>query len=511
MPKYKDQVLPSQFDENIMTDKNSLVANLNKLPALSRKIIDLYSQHTITWLTEKTSRFASEELKDQSFRWKITTQITKPTILTGEAFAASINGSGGVDIGAALDPTALVVDSVFAFNAHHDHSQGQYGTELHPNDMVRLQSGATAIILNHPVDKTGKAQYAAKFIGGDSVAADFADGAIVGFIGSAFGEGSLGGFMSNQYSDWYISYTTINRAATKITATAATNVEWITDGEGYALWYFQQEKVNDKKFFRGVELQRRYSRSSMDPSQQNDIMGASGKNNLTLSGFHANNGSISAPQVGDGLYAQFEDANSHGYEGSTGLVVEQLRQFIAILAQKAIGGGNSKKEWLVLAGMIGMIEFQKIMEKLVVSASPGGSYTDLATGRDMALGTNFTTYYYLGHKITMVYDETLDDPSLHRSQGGLTGNGDLIFLDFSTQDGVANIEMKSAYKRSFIKKYLNGMHSYNNKTEAYAVSGYDGAGSEILSESAMVLRVPQSSGMLYQVGDRADVAFQKWN
>jgi len=250
---YRKQVLPEQFDGNIMTDKNSLVANLNKMPALSRKIIDLYSQHTITWLTEKTSRFASESLKDQSFRWKITTQITKPTIAAGGLFT--------VDASFAPTSTAKPAselsnkpDEAFAFDVQHDHANGIYGTELHPNDTVRLQGGAVAIILSiHRSADPKKAVYVAKMVNGVVTDADFANNAIIGFIGSAFGEGSHGGYMSNQYSEWYISYTTINRAATKITATAATNVEWITDGEGYALWYFQQEKINDKKFFRGVD------------------------------------------------------------------------------------------------------------------------------------------------------------------------------------------------------------------------------------------------------------------
>lgn len=512
MAKYRGQVLPEQFDENIMTDKNSLVANLNKEPALARKVIDMYPQHTLTWLTEKTSRFANkgmESLRDQSFRWQIRTQLTKPSIATGNVKSDGLSAGDAAISGIIGTTASLAIDDKFTVEFKHDHSNGIYGTELHANDMVRFQGGATAIVLSVARKSTtaNTSKYDMKFIGGTASDADFAANAIVGFIGSAFGEGSLGGYMNNQYTEWYIQHTTINRAATKITATAQTNVQWVTDGNKYAMWYFEQEKFNDDKFFRGLELQRRYARSSMDAVNGNEWMGGSGNNQLTLDGFNDNNGGITAPQVGAGLYPQFEDANNHAYDITTGLVEEQIQEFVAILAQKAIGGGNRKHEWLVLAGMIGQQQFQKVMTKLVVSSSPGGSYTDLDTGKDMALGTNFTTYYYLNNKITLVHDETLDDPAIHRNQNGLTGVGDLIFLDFSEQDGVSNIELKSVYKRSFIKKYLNGMHSFNGKTEGYAVSGFDGAGSEILAESAMVLRVPTSCGIMSQSGTRPGVTW----
>ena len=514
MAKYRGQVLPEQFDENIMTDKNSLVANLNKEPALSRKVIDMYPQHTLTWLTEKTSRFANkgmETLRDQAFRWQIRTQLTKPSITTGNASPTVLAATALVPAVTGMD--ALVVDDNFTVQFKHDHANDVYGTELHANDMVRFQSGATAIVIDSAYKGTNASvpantsRYDMKFIGGTAANSDFAADAIVGFIGSAFGEGSLGGYMNNQYTEWYINHTTINRAATKITATAQTNVQWVTDGNKYAMWYFEQEKFNDDKFFRGLELQRRYARSSMDGTQGNEWMGGPGTNQLSLADFNANNGEITAPQVGAGLYPQFEDANNHAYDITTGLAVEQIQEFIAILAQKAIGGGNRKHEWLVLAGMIGQQQFQKVMEKLVVSSSPGGSYTDLDTGKDMALGTNFTTYFYLNNKITLVHDETLDDPAIHRNQNGLTGVGDLIFLDFSEQDGVSNIELKTVYKRSFIKKYLNGMHSFNGESTAYAISGYDGAGSEILAESAMILRVPSSCGIMGQTGTRPGVTW----
>jgi len=495
---YKGQVLPDKFQENIMTDKNSLVANLNKMPAISKRVIDLYDQHILTWLTEKTSRFAKEEIRDQAFRWKVRGQLTKPAYTNGKVYAA--DGTTQLDASAI---SAMSTDDIFHAEVKHDPANAIWGTELNPNDLVRLQSGATAIVLGYPAPGNNVAKYKFKFVGGDAVEADFSDNNVIGFIGSAFGEGSLGGYMNNQYSDWYINYTTINRKAAKITATAATNIEWITDGQNYAMWYFEQEGVNDKIFFRGLELQRRYAQSSMDNQTGNEIMGGSGTNKLSLAGFNDNNGGISAPQIGAGLYAQFEDANNHSYDISTGLEKDQLQEFIAILAQKAIGGGTKKHEWLVLAGTIGQMEFQKVMEGLVISPSAGGSYTDLATGRDMALGTNFTTYYYLGHKITLVYDETLDDPAIHASQNGLTGRGDLIFLDFSSKGGESNIELKTVYQRSFRKKYINGMHSFNGTNEAYAVSGYDGAGMETIAESGMVLRIPQSCGMISQSGTRA--------
>ena len=512
--------LPNVYDPQVMTEDNSLETQLNKYPEISKKVIDLHSQFGVNWLMEKTGRtsgkgISKSDISDNAYRWKVRGHYFRPLY---SANLSKIDGQAAVigDLGAPAADLSTV-DQEFAFGVKHNPANKEVATDVNPNDLLRFKSGAVAIALSSVI-MTGAApaQIAivnCKLVSGTITVADLTADFVVGRIGNAFGEGSLGGYQNDTNEEWYINWTTTSRRGFNITGDAMTNVAWIVPNNGSGpLWYF--EKINDEKrrFARSKELTAFYGRASMTTTGH-AIMGKSGTNGLTIGGFNANNGGLTAPVIGDGLLAQIAGVNDATYDINTGLSDEFLVEYIGRLAQRTAKTSPQGLEWVVLAGTKGRIVLDRSFKKISgITAAGGGTMYDVDAGKDLSLGANFTTYHALGNKFTVMHYNVLDDPSIHSSSGGLTGTGDIIFLDFSMQDGVSNINMFNKKGRGHIEKYINGMHSlFGADLGKQASSGFDGAKLEMLCQSMIVMKNPLSSGILKASGDYQGVIASQAN
>lgn len=498
--------LPNVYDPRVMTEDNSLETQLNKYPEISKKVIDLHSQYGVNWLMEKTGRtsgkgISKSEISDSAYRWKVRGHYFRPLY---SANLSKIDGEATV-IGDLAAPAAALstVDQVFSIGIKHDPANKEIATDVNPNDLIRFESGTIAIVLKDVVVDGTTAIMTCKLVNGSMTTDDLAADNVIGRIGTAFGEGSLGGYQNDTNEDWYINWTTTHRRGFNITGDAMTNVAWIVPNNGSApLWYFT--KINDEKrrFERGKELTSFYGRASMTTTGH-AIMGKNGTNGLTAAGFNANNGGLTAPVIGDGLLAQIAGVNNATYDINTGISENFLVEYIGRMAQRAAKTSPQGIEWLVLAGTKGRIVLDRAFKAISgITAAGGGAMYDVQAGRDLSLGANFTTYHALGNKFTVMHYNVLDDPSIHKSSGGLTGSGDIIFLDFSVQDGEANINCYHKRGRSYIEKYINGMHSlFGADLGKMAASGFDGAKLEMLCQSMMVIKNPLSCGILSASGD----------
>ena len=502
--------LPNVYDPTKMTEDNSLETQLNKHPEINKRVIDMSPQFGINYLLEKFGRVSNKNvegkgLMENAYRWKTRGHFFKPAYAAG---SSKINGKA-VDKAAldAVAPAAALstMDQIFSIGIKHDPANKEVATDFNPNDLIRFQSGATAIVLEPVVIEASVGILTCKFIAGSMSVADIAADNIIGRIGTAFGEESLGGYQNDTNEEWFINWTCTHRRGFSITGDAMTNVAWIVPKNGSGpLWYLVKMNDEKKRFKRMQELSGLYNRKSMNTTGH-QLFGANGTNGLTLSGFNANSGRT-APVIGDGLLAQISDANKASYNVNTGFSDAFLTEYLARLAQRAIGGGSQGKEWIVLAGTLGRLVLDKSFKAMAgVTASTGGALTDLATGKDLSLGANFTTYHAMGNKFTVMHYDVLDDPTIHAAQGGITGSGDIIFLDWNVQDGQSNIEMFHKRGRNHIEKYIDGMHSLTGASSKIASSGRDGAKMEQLSQTMMVIKNPLSCGILSSTGSYTGV------
>ena len=473
---------------------NSLVENLLKYPEIGATLIEQYPRYALTYLLEKTGRFANVKVMgDKSFEWKVLGRSSQPLEISS-SFA-------GTDTGAD-DTSELVIPFTNNYLALNDlvldagGNVGQVvGIDGGTSDTTRPTSTKT-------VDGGTGYNYKLRFSNGNVA---FAAGGRLGKIGSAFGEGSLGTDVSEHtaYPDTYKNWLTINRSKMSITGAALTDVTWI-ENNGSKLWYFTAEKLFTDEFMYQLELQRWFGVTNMV--------------NTDADGFPGESGSVGADKGnlrGDGILAQIDGANKDTYDPHSGLDEAKLARFIAELSRNAKSPEGN--EWVVFTGTEGRYQFHQAMKDLTVgaSAATGGSMQSMKTGSDVALGVNYVSYYVLGNKMTVAYCPVFDDVNVHAtaatydgtnpSAGDVAGtmSGKMVFLDFSSVDGVPNIQLVAkghdGHNRNYIKKYIPGMVNPYDQNSMLAANGDDSFTCQIMSESGVIVRNPLSCGVLTPV------------
>ena len=472
---------------------NSLVTNLLKYPEISATLIEQYPRYALTYLLEKTGRHASVKIAgDKSFEWKVLGRQSQAV-----AVSASYNGAAATAAGSVATRTLPLTNNFLALNDVVVDAGGFVG---------QVTGVAGDVIANRPTSPTavdGGTGYSYTIKFQDGCAAQ-ADGSVLGKIGSAFADGSAGSSVSEYvaYPSTHKNWLTINRSKLSITGGALTDVTWI-ENNGSSLWYFTAEKLFTDEFMYQLELQRWFGRASVtDATSADDYPGQTGN-------------VASGNLMGDGILAQIEDTVTSSYDPQAGLSEDELARFIAELSRNAKSPEGN--EWVVFTGTEGRYQFHKAMKDISVgaTASTGGTMQSMKTGSDVSLGVNFVSYYVLGNKMTVAYCPVFDDANVHGvaadydgsvlGSGALNGtmSGKMVFLDFSSVDGVPNIQLVAkgadGYDRNYIKKYIPGMVNPYDQKSMLAANGDDSFTCQIMSESAVIVRNPLSCGILEAV------------
>ena len=248
------------------TAENALNTALLQYPEIARTLISQYPRYSATYLLERTGRFAKEKvLGDNSFEWKVMGRYNTPSYSNGWASTDGVTFVGYTSAGGAAAVTAGNYDNMDAdgdiFYLSFD-GEGIYTTAgfanasfLNKFDMVRFQSGATAIVVEDPVTDVARAaangglvttaaSAVVKFEMVDGTANplltnDIAAGAIIASIGSAFPNGSDGADVGENYvyPSTHVNYLTTMRKKCSVTGKDLTDVTWI-ENNGSRLWYF---------------------------------------------------------------------------------------------------------------------------------------------------------------------------------------------------------------------------------------------------------------------------------
>ena len=285
------RVYSAKYDAAYNTADNSLTANLLKYPEIAKKVIELYPRYTTTYLLEKLGFGAGEKvLGDNSFEWKVMGRYNTPSFsngwisLDGTTFAGST-----ADAGASADTSGVQTNAdadgdefFLSFDGEGIYTAAGFANAsfLNKFDMVRFQSGATAIVVadgSNDVARaaangglvTTSASAIVKFEMIDGLAnplktSDIAAGAIIASIGSAFPNGSNGSDVGENYvyPSTHKNYLTTMRKKCSVTGKDMTDVTWI-ENNGHRLWYFSKEQMMMDEYMYQQELQRWYGRSSI--------------------------------------------------------------------------------------------------------------------------------------------------------------------------------------------------------------------------------------------------------
>tara|TARA_R110001632_G_scaffold182919_2_gene303017 strand:- start:1914 stop:3374 length:1461 start_codon:yes stop_codon:yes gene_type:complete len=480
-----------------------------KHPEIGSTLIQQYPRFALTYLLERTGRFASVKIMgDKSFEWKVLgrsnreiklADITTLSVQTGaiSAILPILNKDLSLN-------DVVMIGSAVGTVIGHTAADGSTVSVAKNKPQALLNTQ----LQGHTVATADAYGYEIRFSNGYA-GTDLVSGASVARLGSAFGEGSLGTSVSESvaYPETHKNWLTLNRRKQSITGSALTDVTWI-ENNGSKLWYFTAEKLFTDEFMYQLELQRWFGRNNVGTAlDAYTFPGQSGAHDADASAL-----------MGDGILAQIEGSISMSYNVGNatgeGLTEDKLARFIAELSRNAKSPEGN--EWVVFTGTEGRYQFHRAMKDISVGSSvatnaagaaSGGSMQSMKTGSDVALGVNFVSYYVLGNKLTIAYCPVFDDVNAFGAEAGAGGasaggtmSGKMVFLDFSSVDGVPNIQLiakgADGMDRNYIKKYIPGMVNPYDQKSMLAANGDDSFTCQIMSESGVIVRNPLSCGIL---------------
>jgi hypothetical protein len=486
------------------TAENALNTALMQYPEIARTLIQQYPRYAATYLLERTGRFATEKvLGDNSFEWKVMGRYNTPSYSNGwissdgVTFVGSAAGSGAAAVsGQTLTSADANGDQFFlSFDGEGIYTTSGFANAsfLNKFDLVRFQSGATAVVLEDPIQDVARAaansglvvttaSAVVKFEMIDGAAnplqlSDIQAGSIVASIGSAFPNGSNGADVGENYvyPSTHKNYLTTMRKKVSVSGKDLTDVSWI-ENNGSRLWYFTKEQMMMDEFMYQQELQRWYGRKSIT----NESSGVARPDAIVSSATGLSGTLATSIVTGDGLLAQIDSSNQASYTLGS-LTEDIITEFIAKISLNATSAEGN--EYVVMTGTEGRLAFHRAMKDLIVA--PAGAFTGgsmQGVSGDVELGANFTSYTALGNKITIAHCPVFDDPNLHSLAGGTNSFGDnrlkesakMVFLDFGRTSGVSNIDQSAILAANA-----------DDKFEAH-----------VLSETGLLVRNPLSCGIL---------------
>lgn len=521
-----------RFNPQIHTESNSLNTLMKKDFRVARKTFDLFKKYNKfqSWMyysgrvnqgiqKGKMMKAGSSDLNDNAYRISYEGMDILPAYSFGAAhFGAHFDAANpspdmtanGVTYAGGVTVSTVATNTKCSISVKHDSNNGIFGDKFNPNDKITLDNGLgiTIIFLNKGrLASTGDHYvYDGKTVGPAALfaAAHVAADVVFTEAGSAFGEGSLKGYQRTARNQWKINYSFITRYTLTMTGSALKQkvaTIYNEDDRSSKMWEFDEVLRGEKIFRMMNELALRHSRISMNPSTHAWFENY-GTNQLTVDGFSAESG-IEAPVIGNGWVPEIEDNATFDYNPNNGLSHSLIEAITNVLATRS-PEGNSGNTFLGVTDRIGRTAFDAGMKKLmqydINSATSGASNIvyDVTTGERRSLGFEVVTYHYLGNKFVLIEDELLNHPGLYGTNGGLVGSGNIYILNTTLVDGVPNFEVLARSGRNYIKKNVDGMHSFDSAADAsnQAASGFDGCQCHMLSELMAVLYDTRSCGIL---------------
>jgi hypothetical protein len=447
---------------------NNFVENMLKHPQIHAKMIQLYPQYALTYLTEGTGRVKAFDLKNEEwgsdrYEWFMRGRKNKPT-------------------------TAIEILSGVGTSEVEVRIQENY---LNPQDIVKTKSGKLCIVEGE-IQGSGPYVVKLKAINGnintgtrDVInATDITGGSQLSKISNLHVEKSRQGYGNVGYPDKYINYLSKHRSGMTISGDSMGDVTWIEGKNGSKLWYFTAEQEVEEAFFKQIDNWRMYGRNTMK---------LDGTPLFTMDG---------KPMIaGDGLLAQIEGINDYSFSSNSDFNKENLTAFMSYLTTKSNDFKDNK--WVVFGGAKAERLWHTTMEaSLYTDGNVITQQGDLAKGNPITLGGNFNGYRFGSNLVTFTRLATFDDDTLHSerdSDGDLLESSRMVWMNMGQIENESNITIATKKglvgNRAMIKKYIPGMvNPFSIASSAIASNSGDGFDVEWLNHSGIIVKNPYSCG-----------------
>jgi hypothetical protein len=521
------------YNPQIHTEANSLTHKMAKHMEIRKKAFDLNARYA------KVSSFAasagmvnsgamngkvkkdSEGIYDNAYRVHyegalFTPSLASGSVRIGEWYDASnptpdmLTGNVGVTFVSPLTESTLTTDTLISIAVQHDPANGIDGSKIQPHESIILDNNlGTELIVARGGRKASTGDhyvYDGKIMGGASLfkSAHLAEGTVLTYGGTRFGEGSLYGNQKTYTNKWRINYSHIQRYTLTMTLEASKQKVSMLYNEGTnassGLWEYTEVLKAEQQFALGLEQGLRVSRMTMDPTNHKWFENY-GANTLTLSGFTAQGG-LTAPMSGDGWIPQIEEANLFEYGANTGVEVAYFEAIMNVLSQRSPKGSTGNL-FILVTDRIGTMVVDKSLKKLTgwaqttTTNQASSIVVNVTTGAENKVGFSFNKYHYLGNDFVVFEDELLNNPAMYPTNGGITGSGNIYIINASPIDGVPNFDILNRAGSAYIKKYEDGLTSFDPAGESAKVSsGFAGKKVHLYSEQMAMVYAQKACGIL---------------
>ena len=522
------------FNPQIHTEENSLAVKMAKHMEIRKKSIELFKRYSrftsLMYLSGrsnkgigegKITRAQTSEMYDNAYRINYEGALILPIYSYGASVFGSFQEPGvitpdmsavvGVTYTNGKDVSTITTNTVGSFAAKHDPDNNIWGDKLNPNDSVVLGAGLGIMLLivaeGRRAADGSHIVYDFKTVGpaGDFAIAHLAADEVLTEGGSFFGQASIKGYQRHTKNKWRINYSSIHRYSLSMTGSAKQQkIAWIynSDSANQQAWEFKEILKGEEIFHLMGELSLRYSRISMNPGAHSWYENP-GANLLTLNGFNLATG-ITPPVIGDGWIPQIKENAEFSYNPNTGIAYLYVQAMMMSLANRS-PAGDDNNTFIFVTDKLGAMVMDDSMKKLLGWGNPTdaalAAVTNIVTnvsGADVSIGFQLKRYNYLNNDVYVMEDGILNNPGLQNTSGGVTGTGHIYCLNTTPIDGVSNFEVIARAGRGFVKKMVDGMHSFDAAADGSnkASSGFDGCSVHLLNEQLGVLYDSRSCGIL---------------
>lgn len=491
----KTQFMSAQWKDGTFTDQSQLAQLLLIEPELSDHLVYAFMNEgdgnkygIIQGLTQGLGRIGKPDsnykvLGNDEYKWALMGQETRAVPITGVSSPA---------------PAANVGQNFSLFTVPLAEKYLTLG------DTVLFGAGMPdqqyARVMEEPYRQGSNWCYVFQIMGNDPNAfvnpSYLQIGKEIGWIGTAFEEGSEGGGMKTSSPMWFKNQMGIQRMAWGMTGSAKTAVmvlKFQTNKGRKALWMYRQQYDMLRQWNKMIEREIWFSRYNRLGDE-------------TFANFGANGRII---KRGSGIEEQITGSNYY----VTSQLTEELLRHMLLDIQRCSGGAENVKRLLV-TGAGGLVAFDDAMRRSLantVNIVDGSYFINKKDGNKLSFGSQFVTYKgFLNTEFTVVHHPMFDDTSIFTEIHPVTGftmqSYKMYFLDFSDYDGEANIQMVTrgaeGTKRSLVQWFTAGGSNpdFNGNTSVDMVmrsNGFDGFMCYTLSECGIMIKNPLSCGIIH--------------
>lgn len=449
-----------------LTDSNSLAQAMLVCPELTSTVAMIMGpEYPLQFLTQGTGRYA---LSPQKF---VGSNEIEWTLFGVQGRMVPLVSVSSTTTGANFTPVKLVFGEDY----------------FEKTEVIRTPSGQHVRVQAEPVQDGTDFQYLVVINTNDPTAvltaADLAPGALYAKTNvSTLEEYSNEAISGREETGLrFRNQMTIMRHQMSMTGSAQTDrlcvdLPNMKGGPAGRFWIYKKEFEFMKQWARAVEYWRWYGNYNRDANDRVNVSGTNGRPVLT----------------GDGILNQIAYSNRRNY--ST-LSEGTLANFLVDLSMAQNGYSIQGKEYVIVTGYGGMMEFNKAMQaqlkaNTVLMTTNTGLFVT-GSGQNLTyVSPMFTRYEGLfGLNVTLVInpifnDKTLFGGQLHPKTGWPLESYKLVVLDYSMYGGESNIALMSkggnGIDRSMLQWYVAGA-----QTPETGPQGSDSGAKSIMRSNAL--------------------------